>query len=120
MSQTTGRAAGTGTRQAQATVPRATVSQGKDAHKTIWRMSNDLRGGVDGWGFKAYVLGLLFYRFISENLTAYLNQGERQAGEEEFDYHYLGNADAGIARITDRQSTLGAEIGVIVADLEGE
>lgn len=55
-------------------------------HKTIWRIANDLRGSVDGWDFKAYVLGLLFYRFISENLTAHINQGEHEAGEPDYDY----------------------------------
>ena len=43
-----------------------------ELHKTIWRIANDLRGSVDGWDFKSYVLGTLFYRFISENLTNYL------------------------------------------------
>lgn len=51
-----------------------------ELHKTIWRIANDLRGSVDGWDFKTYVLGILFYRFISENLTAYLNASERSAG----------------------------------------
>ena len=55
-------------------------AQRAELHKTIWRITNDLRGSVDGWDFKSYVLGILFYRFISENLTAYLNQQERQAG----------------------------------------
>lgn len=45
-----------------------------ELHKTIWRIANDLRGSVDGWDFKTYVLGMLFYRFISENLTSYLNE----------------------------------------------
>ena len=49
-----------------------------ELHKTIWRIANDLRGSVDGWDFKSYVLGFLFYRFISENLTGYLNEKERQ------------------------------------------
>ena len=40
-----------------------------ELHKTIWRIANDLRGSVDGWDFKTYVLGMLFYRFISENLS---------------------------------------------------
>ena len=57
-----------------------------ELHKTIWRIANDLRGSVDGWDFKTYVLGMLFYRFISENLTAYLNEQERQAGNADFDY----------------------------------
>lgn len=42
-----------------------------ELHKTIWRIANDLRVSVDGWDFKTYVLGMLFYRFISENLTSY-------------------------------------------------
>ncbi len=53
--------------------------QRTELHKTIWRIANDLRGSVDGWDFKSYVLGMLFYRFISENLAAYLNEQERQA-----------------------------------------
>ena len=67
------------------------------AAQTIWRIANDLRGSVDGWDFKTYVLGLLFYRFISENLTAYINEGERKAGVETFDYTKLTDAEAKIA-----------------------
>ena len=44
-------------------------AQRAELHKTIWRIANDLRGSVDGWDFKSYVLGMLFYRFISENGT---------------------------------------------------
>ena len=69
-----------------------------ELHKTIWRIANDLRGSVDGWDFKTYVLGMLFYRFISENLTAYLNVLERKAGNPEFDYATLSNADAEFGR----------------------
>ncbi len=65
-----------------------------ELHKTIWRIANDLRGSVDGWDFKAYVLGMLFYRFISENLTAYLNEQERQAGNPDFDYTRLSAQEA--------------------------
>ncbi|NVD73654.1 type I restriction-modification system subunit M [Duganella sp. BJB1802] len=65
-----------------------------ELHKTIWRIANDLRGSVDGWDFKSYVLGMLFYRFISENLTAYLNVLERKAGNPDFDYAVLSDADA--------------------------
>lgn len=61
-------------------------TQRAELHKTIWRIANDLRGSVDGWDFKQYVLGFLFYRYISENLTAYLNAGEREAGVADFDY----------------------------------
>ena len=48
-----------------------------ELHKTIWKIANDLRGSVDGWDFKQYVLGTLFYRFISENLTNYLNEHQQ-------------------------------------------
>jgi type I restriction enzyme M protein len=66
-------------------------SERAELHKTIWRIANDLRGSVDGWDFKTYVLGILFYRFISENLTAYLNQQERKAGNKDFDYASLSD-----------------------------
>ncbi|WP_347888379.1 type I restriction-modification system subunit M [Nitrosomonas europaea] len=65
-----------------------------ELHKTIWRIANDLRGSVDGWDFKSYVLGMLFYRFISENLTAYLNDEAHRAGENDFDYAALSDAEA--------------------------
>jgi type I restriction enzyme M protein len=67
-------------------------------HKTIWRIANDLRGSVDGWDFKTYVLGMLFYRFISENLTAYLNDQERRAGHKDFDYAALSDKQAKFGR----------------------
>ena len=67
-------------------------------HKTIWQVANDLRGSVDGWDFKAYVLGFLFYRFISENLTEYVNRIEWEAGYPEFDYRSLSHTDAEAAR----------------------
>lgn len=81
---------GTGTKEAE----RA------ELHKTIWRIANDLRGSVDGWDFKSYVLGMLFYRFISENLTAYLNELERKAGDPAFDYAALSDTDAEFGRAT--------------------
>ncbi len=65
-----------------------------ELHKTIWRIANDLRGAVDGWDFKTYVLGILFYRFISENLTTYLNEQERKAGDQDFDYARLNDSNA--------------------------
>ena len=71
--------------------------QRTELHRTIWRIANDLRGSVDGWDFKTYVLGLLFYRFISENLTAYLNAHERRLNPT-FDYAALADEDAEIAR----------------------
>lgn len=57
-----------------------------ELYRTIWTLANELRGSVDGWDFKQYVLGILFYRYISENLTSYINKGEWDAGNNEFDY----------------------------------
>ena len=74
-------------------------SERAELHKTIWRIANDLRGSVDGWDFKSYVLGMLFYRFISENLTAYLTQQERKAGDIHFDYANLGDDHAEFGRV---------------------
>ncbi|KUH70727.1 restriction endonuclease [Mycolicibacterium novocastrense] len=78
--------------------PATKEAQRAELHKTIWRIANELRGAVDGWDFKSYVLGMLFYRFISENLTAYLNELERAAGQPDFDYAALGDADAEFGR----------------------
>ena len=75
-----------------------TQTERAELHRAIWQVANDLRGSVDGWDFKAYVLGFLFYRFISENLTDYLNEGEREAGYEDFDYRYMSRAEAELAR----------------------
>ena len=69
-----------------------------ELHKTIWKMADDMRGSVDGWDFKQYVLGLLFYRFISENLTSYLNEEERKAGNHDFDYTKLSDEEAEYGR----------------------
>ncbi|MEZ7884976.1 MAG: type I restriction-modification system subunit M N-terminal domain-containing protein, partial [Bacteroidales bacterium] len=65
-----------------------------ELHRTIWQIANDLRGSVDGWDFKSYVLGMLFYRFISENLTSYLNNEEKKAGNIEFDYSKIKDSEA--------------------------
>ena len=73
-------------------------AQRAELHKTIWRIANDLRGSVDGWDFKQYVLGMLFYRYISENLAAYLNVHEHKAGTPDFDYAALDDAAAEFGR----------------------
>lgn len=69
-----------------------------ELHRTIWQIANDLRGSVDGWDFKQYVLGMLFYRFISEHLTSYINEEERRAGEKGFDYATLSDDTAEFGR----------------------
>ncbi len=78
--------------------PTTSEAQRAEVHNTIGRIANDLRGSVDGWDFKSYVLGMLFYRFISENLTAYINKLEQGAGAKDFDYSKLADKDAEFGR----------------------
>lgn len=70
----------------------------EELHRAIWAIADNLRGAVDGWDFKNYVLGTMFYRYISENLTAYINQGEIEAGNTDFDYAKLSDEEAEEAR----------------------
>lgn len=71
-----------------------------ELHRAIWQIANDLRGSVDGWDFKQYVLGILFYRFISENLTNFINEDEqRLPGKENFDYAELTDTEAEFGRL---------------------
>ena len=65
--------------------------QRDELHKAIWGIADNLRGSVDGWDFKSYVLGIMFYRYISENLTNYINDGEAEAGNDGFDYACLAD-----------------------------
>ncbi len=65
-----------------------------ELHRAIWAIADELRGAVDGWDFKNYVLGTMFYRYISENLANYINQGEIEAGDPDFDYALLSDEDA--------------------------
>lgn len=70
----------------------------EELHRAIWAIADELRGSVDGWDFKSYVLGMMFYRYISENLTNYINEGEAEAGNDGFDYAQLSDGDAEQAR----------------------
>lgn len=70
------------------------VQEREELHRAIWAIADELRGAVDGWDFKNYVLGTMFYRYISEDLTNYINQGEREAGDSEFDYAQMSDEEA--------------------------
>ncbi|PKO41087.1 MAG: hypothetical protein CVU30_15100 [Betaproteobacteria bacterium HGW-Betaproteobacteria-3] len=52
------------------------IQQRAELQRRIWQIANDVRGAVDSWDFKQYVLGTLFYRFISENFVSYIEGGE--------------------------------------------
>lgn len=69
-----------------------------ELHRTIWQIANDLRGSVDGWDFKSYVLGMLFYRFISENMTNWINKEEERSGISGFDYTQISDEEAEFGR----------------------
>ncbi len=66
----------------------------EEIHRSVWAIADELRGAVDGWDFKNYVLGTMFYRYISENLTDYINKGELEAGNTDFNYASLPDEKA--------------------------
>ena len=70
----------------------------EELHRAIWAIADDLRVAVDGWDFKSYVLGTMFYRYISENIASYINQGEIDAGNPDFRYEDMSDAEAEQAR----------------------
>lgn len=72
--------------------------QREELHRTIWNIADELRGAVGGWEFKAYVLGTLFYRFISENINDYINKLQHDAGIEDFNYADMSDEEAAPAK----------------------
>ena len=72
--------------------------QRAELHRTIWKIADDLRGSVDGWEFKSYVLGTLFYRYISESIVEYINRLQAEAGIDDFDYTLMDDEEAEEAR----------------------
>lgn len=77
---------------------RVSQAQRAELHKAIWSIADDVRGAVDGWDFKAYILCFLFYRFISEDIAEYIDAGEHEAGDETFSYARLADDEAEMAR----------------------
>ncbi len=69
-----------------------------ELHRTIWKIANELRGSVDGWDFKQYVLGMLFYRYISENLASYIDNIQHEAGDNDFAYADMADSEAEYGR----------------------
>lgn len=70
------------------------TTQRSELHRKIWAIADNVRGAVDGWDFKQYILGILFYRFISENITEFFNSAEHEAGDLEFDYAEISDEEA--------------------------
>ena len=71
-----------------------TTAERDELHSKIWAIADDLRGAVDGWDFKNYVLGAMFYRYVSEDICNYVNDYEGNG----FDYASMNDDDALQAR----------------------
>ena len=69
----------------------SSANQKNELFKHIWNIAEELRGKVDGWDFKGYVLGFLFYKYISENLCQYINKTEWESGNKDFDYAFCND-----------------------------
>lgn len=78
--------------------PQTKQAERDKLHRTLDEIANDLRGKVDGWDFKAYVLGTLFYRYLCEHLVHVINSEQLAAGEEGFEYAKLDDKIAEDAR----------------------
>ena len=93
----------------------------EELHRAIWAIADDLRGAVDGWDFKSYVLGTMFYRYISENIASYINQGEIDAGNPDFRYEDMSDAEAeqrrALSKAAPRQRTLAGAVHISVSDI---
>ena len=76
----------------------ASNAERDELHRAIFAIADGLRGSVDGWDFKQYVLGMMFYRYISEYLENYVNKGEKESGNKTFSYAEMSDADAEVAR----------------------
>lgn len=72
------------------------IQQRAELQRRIWQIANEVRGAVDGWDFKQYVLGILFYRFISENFADYM-----RGGDENIDYAKFNDDDKTLAATKD-------------------
>lgn len=66
----------------------------EELHRAIWAIADDLRGSVDGWDFKQYILGVMFYRYISEHLEKYIDKNEHDSGNASFAYAKLSDKEA--------------------------
>lgn len=90
----------------------------EELHRAIWAIADELRGAVDGWDFKNYVLGTMFYRYISEKLADYINKGEEEAGNTGFKFEEMSDSDAEETRKFLENSFKDGEIKTTGTDIE--
>lgn len=79
--------------------PTTRAAQRAELHRTIWRMANDLRGSITGWDFKQYVLGTILYRFLSDDLTRFIDEQERRV-DPDFSFAEIADSVAEGGRAT--------------------
>ncbi len=72
----------------------SSAAQRAELQSQIWKIANEVRGSADGWDFKQYVLGTLFYRFISENFSGYMEGGEESINYAGLDDVIITKEDA--------------------------
>ena len=115
-----------------------TTQQRAALQRQIWAIANDVRGAVDGWDFKQYVLGTLFYRFISENFAAYIEAGDDSINYAELPdsvitpdikddaiktkgyFMYPSQLFVNVAKSANSNESLNTDLAAIFADSSGE
>ncbi|WP_430416302.1 type I restriction-modification system subunit M [Parasphingorhabdus sp.] len=111
--------------------------QRDELHRKIWAIANEVRGAVDGWDFKQFVLGALFYRFISENFTNYIEAGDDSVDYAEMDdsaipdavkvdavktrgyFIYPSQLFANVAASANNNESLNTDLATIFKEIEG-
>ena len=93
------------------------TQQRAELQRRIWAIANDVRGAVDGWDFKQYVLGALFYRFISENFASYIEGGDDSIRYAELPDDAI-NWEAGTVTITVAKQTKAAQARAMAKGLK--
>ena len=88
------------TPEAKKSAPIRNTQEQEELFRQIYKMATELvhAGHVSEWNFKSYIFGMMFYRYVSENLTQYINGIQREAGFKDFDYAKMSDAEAETAR----------------------
>lgn len=112
------------------------AAQRAELQSQIWKIANEVRGSVDGWDFKQYVLGTLFYRFISENFSSYIEGGDDSISYSELDdsiitkeikddaiktkgyFIYPSQLFCNIAKDANTNESLNTDLAAIFSDIE--
>lgn len=116
MGTSTDQAAEAPTRSMGTSQKMTSIQQRAALQRQIWAIANDVRGSVDGWDFKQYVLGTLFYQFISEKFVEYIT-----GGDDSVDYGAMDDNDslfADLKTAAAKIDQLRSDIDAIVLEIE--